>query len=192
KNFPVLDIPVTTPTQTTLTGTLDSTVGGTFRLEFFANTLADPSAFGEGQTFLGALTITDGGAGDTNAAPGLIGFSFTATGNFQGKVFTSTAMNTATNDTSEFSAATPVPVFWDGGGTTSNWTDRFNWVGDAVPGTADTAVIDQAGTFTVTLDANVSVAGLQLGGTSGTQTLDAGTRTLTVSGGAQVLSHGAI
>ena len=84
-------------------------------------------------------------------------------------------------------------VSWDGGGTTSNWTDRFNWVGDTVPGTTDTAVIDQTGTFTVTLDANVSVAGLQLGNViTGTQTLDASSHTLTVSGAAQVFAHGSL
>jgi CSLREA domain-containing protein len=110
QNYPVLDLPASTPTQTTLTGTLDSTPAGTFQIEFFANAVADPSGFGEGRTVLGAVTITDGGAGDTNPAAGIVGFSFTATGNFQGQVFTATAMNTSTDETSEFSAAVRVPA----------------------------------------------------------------------------------
>lgn len=32
-------------------------------------------------------------------------------------------------------------VNWDGGGATSEWTDRFNWQFDALPATSDSAVI---------------------------------------------------
>ena len=83
-------------------------------------------------------------------------------------------------------------VFWDGGGTTSNWSDRFNWTGDTVPGTSDVAVVDQFVTLTVTLDTDASVAGLQVGGAAETQTFDASNHNLTVSGGARVFAHGAI
>lgn len=38
----------------TVEGTLNSTVGSTFRIDFFANTECDPSGQGEGETFLGS------------------------------------------------------------------------------------------------------------------------------------------
>jgi hypothetical protein len=44
--------------------------------------------------------------------------------------------------------AVPATIAWDGGptGQGTNWLDPVNWVGDALPGTTDDAVIDTAGT----------------------------------------------
>jgi CSLREA domain-containing protein/uncharacterized repeat protein (TIGR01451 family) len=98
QNFPVLTSATTTGGATTITGTLNSTASGTFRIEFFANTAADPSGFGEGQTFLGFTTVTDTN-GDGNEA-----FSFSPVSPVPvGQFITATATNTATSDTSEFS-----------------------------------------------------------------------------------------
>src|SRR5437762_7068224 len=72
-------------------------------------------------------------------------------------------------------------VTWDGGGGNSDWNNPLNWNPDTVPGQQDTAVIDLAGTFTVALSTDVTIAGLTLGGASGTQTLDTGTHTLTIN-----------
>ena len=44
-------------------GTLTSTPNTTFTLEFFANAVADPSGFGEGQTFLAAASVTTDASG---------------------------------------------------------------------------------------------------------------------------------
>src|SRR5207249_2590149 len=44
--------------RTIITGTLDGPPGTTFRLAFFSSTVPDPTGYGEGQTFLGADTIT--------------------------------------------------------------------------------------------------------------------------------------
>ena len=43
-------------------------------------------------------------------------------------------------------------IAWDGGGGSNHdWFAAANWVGDQMPGAIDTAQIDLAGTFSVTL-----------------------------------------
>src|SRR5207237_1812466 len=98
---------------TTIQGTLKSTASTTFRIEFFANTAADPSGFGEGQTFLGSVNTTTDGSGNASFTSGSIP---TPTGTF----FTATATRLSVNfqleqlvpvETSEFSAVfTPQAV----------------------------------------------------------------------------------
>ncbi|HZY85143.1 MAG TPA: hypothetical protein VFE78_09955, partial [Gemmataceae bacterium] len=71
-------------------------------VEFFANAAADPSGFGEGQTFLGAATVstdTNGHAAAMAHVPGAV----TA-----GQKVAATATDPAGN-TSEFSADFPPP-----------------------------------------------------------------------------------
>ncbi len=90
QNFPV----ITGATSTTVSGTLHSTPGHTFTLEFFASTV--PS--GEGKTFLGTTTVTTDGAGDAAVTATL------TTAIPPSEFVTATATDTATGDTSEFSA----------------------------------------------------------------------------------------
>lgn len=53
-----------------------------------------------------------------------------------------------------------------------NWSTATNWTPNGVPNaTSDTATIALAGTYTVTVDASVTVNTLTIGGASGTQTL---------------------
>jgi hypothetical protein len=60
-------------------------------------------------------------------------------------------------------------IHWDGGAAPNrDWFAAANWVGNVLPGVEDVAVIDFPGTYTVTLSANPTVAGLLLGG-SGSQ-----------------------
>src|SRR5262249_51821428 len=65
---------------------MDSTPNSTFTLDFYANTLPDPTGYGQGQTYLGSTTVTTDGSGHASfraalaAAPsGLQYFSATAT-----------------------------------------------------------------------------------------------------------------
>ncbi|HLL74896.1 MAG TPA: carboxypeptidase regulatory-like domain-containing protein, partial [Pyrinomonadaceae bacterium] len=102
QNFPVLTSATTSAGTTTVAGTLDSTPNATFRVEFFSNPACDSSGNGEGQVFLGADAATTDGAG---AASFSTPITFAAT---VGHVVTATATNTATGDTSEFSACLPV------------------------------------------------------------------------------------
>jgi CSLREA domain-containing protein len=57
-NFPVLNSVTTTPGSVTITGLLRSTAAKAFTLDFYSSTACDTSGNGEGQTYLGAKTVT--------------------------------------------------------------------------------------------------------------------------------------
>src|SRR5581483_125225 len=60
QNYPVLSSAETGASGTTIQGTLNSDANTPFRIEFFANPTADPSGYGQGQTYLGfAMVATD-------------------------------------------------------------------------------------------------------------------------------------
>jgi parallel beta-helix repeat protein len=91
QNFPVLLQASTVGGNTVLSGTLNSLASTSFRIELFSNTA--------GQTYLGFVNVTTDGNGNAS-------FSFTANGILPAAtVFTATATNQGTGDTSEFSAA---------------------------------------------------------------------------------------
>ena len=73
-----------------------------------------------------------------------------------------------------------------------NWNAATNWSPNQVPSTNDTAVITVAGTYSVTLNVSPTVAGLDLGASTGgtTQSLVWAGFTLTVNGPIQVSSNG--
>ncbi len=73
-----------------------------------------------------------------------------------------------------------------------NWSAPGNWTLGRVPNPTDTVVIANAGTFTVVMDVNATVAFLILGGASGTQTLSMGTRSLTVDSLASIGATGVL
>ena len=70
-----------------------------FLIQFFSSPIADPSGFGQGQTFLGSTTVTTNGAGTA-----AINFNL-STNLAVGTWVTVTATNQSTGDTSEFSNA---------------------------------------------------------------------------------------
>jgi hypothetical protein len=98
QNFPVIKRAVISGNTVSIAGTLNSTPGGIYDLEFFASPVADVTFFGEGQTPLGSSTVTIP-ADSCNAAfevslplPAGAGVSITATATDAG------------DNTSEFSA----------------------------------------------------------------------------------------
>jgi CSLREA domain-containing protein len=99
QNFPVITSASSSAGSTTIQGTFNSTPGTNgFRLEFFAADTADPSGFGEGQTFLGSTVVNTDGSGNA---------TFTLTvpvAVLDGQFVTATATDPAGN-TSEFSRA---------------------------------------------------------------------------------------
>jgi parallel beta-helix repeat protein len=113
QNFPVLTNASTDATSTTIEGTLNSTANTSFHIEFFSNVAADPSGFGEGQTFLGYKDVTTGNDGNV---------SFTAVlpvlpPSGQSIITATTSDNAELANTSEFSNAiaisggpTPTPT----------------------------------------------------------------------------------
>jgi CSLREA domain-containing protein len=108
-NFPVLNTVTQSGTTLSLNYSLDAADSPTdqYRIEFFANDTADPSGYGEGQTFLGAVTA---GNGNNQTAS----LTLPAGTNLTGKVLsaTTTAIDSTTDSgfgsTSEFSANIPV------------------------------------------------------------------------------------
>jgi hypothetical protein len=102
QNKPVLASALNSGSNTTISGTLNSTASTSFRVQFFSNTVADPSGEGEGETFIGEREVIIGPSGDA---------SFTFTPNTAiplGRFITATATNNSTNDTSEFSNSVAV------------------------------------------------------------------------------------
>jgi hypothetical protein len=61
-NFPEVSSAVSDGTDTTVNFDLDVPAGN-YRIEFFSNDVADPSGYGEGQTFVGAVNVTSAGSG---------------------------------------------------------------------------------------------------------------------------------
>ena len=71
-NFPFLSSAVSTNGTATIQGRLNSVSNAIHRIEFFANDILDPTGFGEGKTFLGAinaLTDSNGFAAFTAVLP---------------------------------------------------------------------------------------------------------------------------
>jgi CSLREA domain-containing protein len=94
QNFPV--ITSATVGSTIITGTLNSTPSTTFTVEFFSSPSADPTAHGEGQTFLDSISVTTDAGGDAS-------FTHTVAATVPaGQVVTATATDPSGN-TSEFS-----------------------------------------------------------------------------------------
>ncbi|MBI5383587.1 MAG: hypothetical protein HZA90_02760 [Verrucomicrobia bacterium] len=103
QNFPVITAASALVGKTGIEGTLNSTPGTTFTLDFYANATADPSGYGEGETYLGTATVTTDDNGDVN-------FSVTVpAATTPGQIITATATDPEGN-TSEFSGQSPPVV----------------------------------------------------------------------------------
>ena len=97
QNSPVLSSVTSNGTSTTIVGTLNSTPGTTFVIDFYVNTACDDSGSGEGAQFFDSTNAST----DTN---GNASISFASTQALPaGKVLVATATN-PTGNTSEFSA----------------------------------------------------------------------------------------
>ena len=67
QNFPVLSAAATNGAGSAhFAGSLNSAATTTYRVEFFASSAADPSGFGEGERYLGFITVTTDGSGDAS------------------------------------------------------------------------------------------------------------------------------
>jgi CSLREA domain-containing protein len=105
QNFPVITSVLNNrfSNTTTVQGQLDSTPNKTFTIEFFSSSEADPSGYGEGQTFRGSTAVTTAGSGNAVFTVSL------PTAVPAGHLITATATDSA-NNTSEFSQAFLVPA----------------------------------------------------------------------------------
>jgi parallel beta-helix repeat protein len=97
QNFPTL----TSTSPSLIRGVINSAPNSSFRIEFFANAGCVPD--GEGESFLGSLTVATDGSGSSAT------FSFAPSAPLAiGMFVTATATDLALNDTSEFSACLEV------------------------------------------------------------------------------------
>lgn len=96
QNYPIITDVAGLPTR--IAGTLNSLPSSEFLIRFYSNTTSDPTGFGEGERFLGEITVTTDAQGD-------VAFDETLT-NSEGidGCVTATAEHVATSNTSEFSA----------------------------------------------------------------------------------------
>ncbi|PYK68225.1 MAG: hypothetical protein DME45_08575 [Verrucomicrobia bacterium] len=97
QNFPVLETVSSSGGMTNITGRVNSAASTTYRIEFFANDVIDPSSYGEGQIFLGFKNVTTSASGNAN-------FTAMVPQVAAGQRVTSTATDPNGN-TSEFSGA---------------------------------------------------------------------------------------
>ena len=97
QNFPEIMSAQSDGGSISISGMLDSIPNSEFRVEFFASPQCDPSGYGEGEVFLGYSTV------QTNAA-GIATINANVPSNAPaGWVITSTATQTESGNTSEFS-----------------------------------------------------------------------------------------
>jgi hypothetical protein len=96
QNYPVLTSASSSASDTSVTGTLNGQANTTFRIEFFSNPAADPSGYGQGQTYLGFANFTTDASGNVTFTTDL------ATGNLAGQWIAATATDPNGN-TSQFS-----------------------------------------------------------------------------------------
>jgi hypothetical protein len=153
QNFPVITSVTGNSSQTTITGTLNSTPNTAFSINFYSNSSCDPSGNGEGaKPFgLGAIGATTDASG--NASFGVaISVPLPA-----GQVITATATDPAGN-TSEFSAC-----------------DASKAVGSVQFAVTSAKVIEDVGFFTVNV--------VRTGGSTGKLTVDYATADITAAAG---------
>jgi plastocyanin len=68
QNFPIVTAASTDGIATTVGGTLNSTASSSFGVDLYADARCDPSGFGEGETYLGSVTVTTDGSGNGSFA----------------------------------------------------------------------------------------------------------------------------
>ncbi|MEZ4670967.1 MAG: CSLREA domain-containing protein [Anaerolineae bacterium] len=101
QNYPVLVGAVAEPGGVTISGSLNSALNTTYRIEFFANDQCDASGYGEGQQYIGFTNVATGNQPTVNFEVTLSGVTFSTP-----KLITATATDLS-NNTSEFSACLP-------------------------------------------------------------------------------------
>ena len=150
QNYPVLNAIA----GQTISGTLNSVANANFRVEFFASPAADPTGYGEGQTFLGFVNVTTDSNGNTP-----LSFTAPASSPLSGQFIAATATRIAPavstgitvagvlSDTSEFSQAIAA------GGTVTKTNTATTLVSSRNP-----SQVGQNVTFTARVAAALGVA----------------------------------
>ena len=140
QNFPAIASAFADGGSTTVMGTLASAATAAYTIEFFSSSAADPSAHGEGQSYLGSLVVNTDGSGNAGIATTLPAVA-------PGAFITATARDAAGN-TSEFSLARVVvansaPTASNDSATTTNngSTTLYPGANDTDPDVASPSVL---------------------------------------------------
>lgn len=124
-NYPTINYVLALSNSVTIEGEYNGAANRTFTLEFFGNSAADASGFGEGRNFIGSTQVTTNAGGTAT-----FNVIFTSTQSNTAQFVTATATDSNLN-TSEFSAArsicadmrlSPELIVAPVGGTTSSFT----------------------------------------------------------------------
>jgi uncharacterized repeat protein (TIGR01451 family) len=173
QNYPELGTAVTNADESQVRGTINTLPSTDFTLHFYSSPTADPSGFGEGQTYLGTLSGTTDAGGDAT-------FVFDGPPVTVGHVVTATA--TTADGTSEFSAAETVQA-----APSISFSSATYSAGEA-DGTATITVtrsgnLDVVSTIDFSTQNDSAAAGSDYTGTTGTLTFLSGddTETFTVT-----------
>jgi titin len=134
QNFPVLTAAVRSASGTTIQGTLNTAARETFTIQFYANPTADPSGHGQGQTYLGSITVTTDANGNAT-------FTAKFAGVLTGEAISATATDPGGN-TSEF--AQDVTVTAAAAATTAKFGRGNPAAVDGALGQLPAAAIDEA------------------------------------------------
>ncbi|HEX9632270.1 MAG TPA: hypothetical protein VGA02_07370, partial [Gemmatimonadales bacterium] len=158
----------------------------------------DNVAIGFTGTVTVALLANPGNAtlGGTPAAAAVAGITtfadlqVSASGNGYTLLATATGIDADTSIT--FDVLPPAGQAYWINAAGGNWSNPANWQAGGVPAETDTVFITLEGTYTVAVDAAVTVAELVMGGTTGTQTLAVSSAPISVSGDAAIGATAAI
>jgi parallel beta-helix repeat protein len=103
QNFPAIVSITNDGSHLFVSGTLDSTPGMTFSLEFFSSAAAGPQWYGEGQNYLGSTTVMSDSGGH-------VSFNVMLAEPVNGQSVLSATASDGANNTSEFSLAGAIPA----------------------------------------------------------------------------------
>jgi uncharacterized repeat protein (TIGR01451 family) len=175
QNFPVVSEARYSSGTVTLKLSLNSSGGVATNFFEFDVYKGDPSVLTQAAEWIGNSGCVAGNV-FTNFAFGVAAGSLTAGDKIvtTATAYNDAACNTPTEGTSELSSAAVIggEIHWIGG--SGNWDTSSNWSPAVVPTSADDVIIDAAGTYTVSVNANVSANSISVGFASGAdvQTLD--------------------
>ncbi len=161
QNYPVLGSVAATASGITITGTLNSTATTTFTMDFFSSSAANPSGFGEGETYLGSTSVTTDGGGNAT-------FNVTLPVVVPAGAFVTATMTDPSNNTSEFSAHIAVTGVNDA---------PVNSVPGAQVTNQDTPLVFSSANGNV-----ISISDVDAGSNSVQATVEAANGTLTLNG----------
>ncbi len=157
QNYPVITGVFANSTQISILGTFNSKANSTFTIQYFSNTVCDPSGSGEGEQLIGTQTLSTNGSGNAT-----INVQFNAVVSI-GRFITALATDVSGN-TSEFSACkvvhgisiptithTTALTFCQGDSVilTSSAANSYLWSNGA---TTQSTGIHSSGSFFVTTD----------------------------------------